>query len=108
MTRRAPSAGGPPRPSVPAMNTTRYQIRDLGAGLLEPGGLSRDGAACFTAIIEELSTFAITAIATVPYPYAPISRLSSGARERSDGSPDGGEFFRSHAAGIDRGARAVG
>jgi hypothetical protein len=90
------------------MNTTRYQIRDLGAGLLEPGGLSRDGAASFTAIIEELPTFAITAIATVPYPYAPISRLSGEARERFDRSPDGGEFFRSHAAGIDRGGGAVG
>jgi hypothetical protein len=90
------------------MNTTRYQIRDLGAGLLEPGGLSRDGATSFTAILEELSTFAITAIATVPYPYAPISRLSAEARERSDRLPAGGELFRSHAAGIDRGGDAVG
>lgn len=87
------------------MKTTRYQVRDLGAGLLEPGGLSRDGAAAFTAAIEELSTFAITAIATVAYPYAPVLRL---AGEPAEPSVDGWDFFGSHAAGIDRAGVAVG
>lgn len=90
------------------MTTTRYQVRDLGAGQLEPGGLSRDGGVAFTAVIEELSTFTITAIATVAYPYAPVVRLPSEASERSERSADGWELFRSHAGAIDRCGGAVG
>ena len=91
------------------MKTIRYQVRDLGAGLLEPGGLSHDGAVAFTALIDELSTFAITSIATVAYPYAPAMRLPSEAKDRSAGSSaDGWDFFRSHAAAINRDGAVAG